>query len=1051
MIKFKNIAIMAMAIIVIANIDQINGQVCRIRKSYNQECDNKLLSCDKKRGLVCDASLVCKCNTTNGSFDLKSGNCVATCPPGSFPTVNKTCVTCENSTIFDNSTGTCFSKCPPTFVPDSANKTCVCPPTAIYQVTSLQNNTNVIQCLSTCPAGFYPSDALRTCISCLSTQTFNTHLQVCVNLCPTGSEVDTTAKTCSCPKGQFLNRHTGKCEAKCPPGLTPDSRNTCSCPAFFNFANSSCVATCPNNSPNDPNLKLCFTCPGSQLFTKHTFTCADSCVDTVMDRISGVCSCPATAENFNPFTFKCNSTCGPNSLINEFKTCLCPSTLPIFRLDNLNCVASCPNDFLREPSLQICYNCSANKLLDKKTFTCVDNCPSGTFKSLTSKSCITCSAPNEFFNQATESCVESCSKVTGLKEEPANSKICVCEASKPYLDTTTNECRLLSECSARGLEVTATKTCKCPNNKPYWTGTQCVDKCLAYSTGDSANKTCTQCLTREFYDQTEQKCVPQCSTSQITIAELKLCITCPTGQLYDFTTSKCVSQCPTGTVLNNNNTLCVCSAPNQFIDVSGQKCSNACPSGTAVDPVFKRCLNCSAPTPFFDPTLNNCVEKCPKGLFTDQKRQLCVICPFDYFYMIEVGICIKKCPGIPDTEKNCRCNSTNPFYNRFTETCVSKCDRLIDNDAKTKSCTCFNGYYKTNQCEKTCDSNKFDLLKKCTATCTALSEKIDLENFECKTCNTQSTPFEIKGDFCSCKDTNNIYDRTLLTSTCTAKTACIAGKYFDPTTNTCNYCPTSNQFYLTNSNTCFDVCPTGATINLITRTCSCPTGKFYNPYKSSCVDSCPTNVDTNAKDTYKICKCPTSAFYNGDSCSSSCIGLFTDTVSRQCVECPSDKKFFTIHTQTCSSSCPTGTIANGNECKCQDNNSFYNVDKKTCETSCDSSFTIDSLRKTCSCIGFYNIAKQVCEETISTTTSASPASSASSTSPASPASSVSGSASSASPASSASSVSGSASPASSASSASASSASPASSASSASPASSASSASPASSASSTSS
>jgi hypothetical protein len=56
---------------------------------------------------------------------MYNGICAAQCPPGSYPTSDKTCITCGDGYYWDG--GNCIKLCPSGQILNPLNNQCMCP------------------------------------------------------------------------------------------------------------------------------------------------------------------------------------------------------------------------------------------------------------------------------------------------------------------------------------------------------------------------------------------------------------------------------------------------------------------------------------------------------------------------------------------------------------------------------------------------------------------------------------------------------------------------------------------------------------------------------------------------------------------------------------------------------------------------------------------------------------------------------------------------------------------------------------------------------------
>lgn len=163
-----------------------------------------------------------------------------------------------------------------------------------------------------------------------------------------------------------------------------------------------------------------------------------------------------------------------------------------------------------------------------------------------------------------------------------------CDPSS-YLNNITQTC--IQKCSGGSVYDYATDSCKCPQDKPYSDGTQCLECYLPKYWNDTA-RACLSCPPSQFYNTTSRKCQ-----------------SCPTGYVFNPLTNICDNIICDGNSIfvASSNTCQAC--PFDTHVVSGNQCLR-CPNGTHYDSVQKVCLRCPEGSTY-NPSANQCFYSCP--------------------------------------------------------------------------------------------------------------------------------------------------------------------------------------------------------------------------------------------------------------------------------------------------------------------------------------------------------------------------------------------------------------------------------------------------------
>ena len=250
---------------------------CPASKFADASNGNTCAACDSTCGKCVDTPTKCTACHSGGVYEAGSNTCGYTCPPGQFVVSGTTCATCDATCATCSGTGTsactscaasgstpvlhqgqCIATCPDGTYADSSllcescDSSCTtCTGGTASDCVTCASGAPIkhgSQCVSAAPAGFYARSA-------------DSVTQACDGSCATCSG-PSSAECTSCPSNApYL--HSGQCLASCPAKFFPNSAGD-GCGA----CDSSCV-TCSGGGSN-----ACLSCPAA---TPHLEAGACTC------------------------------------------------------------------------------------------------------------------------------------------------------------------------------------------------------------------------------------------------------------------------------------------------------------------------------------------------------------------------------------------------------------------------------------------------------------------------------------------------------------------------------------------------------------------------------------------------------------------------------------------------------------------------------------------------------------------------------------------------------------------------------------------------------
>jgi proprotein convertase subtilisin/kexin type 5 len=455
--------------------------------------------------LACTSQTACtQCNSI--TF-LSNGQCLSSCPIGSYPS-GSNCLSCSDPNCIKCSINT------------ANNQTCqACNPNSN---TYFSNGS----CLYFCPTGTYADLVTKTCLNCsigCSKCTNLTYCTACVNNTNAPIYYLPSSGTCikSCPAGTFPTLNT-------PYQCTPCSSSCSSCISATN----------------------CTSCQGNFYISINYILNISICVDICPDGTYVGISPSFSFFNSNIFAcLPCNSPCE-----NCIASTICATCLEGYTLYLTQCLKSCPNGYYNStyqstlmtgtlfrgsrcfPCSQICLTCTNSSDI------CL-SCYTGYI--LKNNSCVSnCTTANTYYSQTFRQCL-NCSTFCWTCY---GSLLTNCLSCKPPLYLFSNTC--INNCP---LAYYASSTYECkPCNSAQCANCQgAADNCTLCTTPNlltiiNGKGSCSKVCPTGYYSTSTSATCSLCSTSCLTCSgpANNQCLTCPTGKY--LSNNMCVSNCASG-------------------------------------------------------------------------------------------------------------------------------------------------------------------------------------------------------------------------------------------------------------------------------------------------------------------------------------------------------------------------------------------------------------------------------------------------------------------------------------------------------------------------
>jgi len=908
------------------------------------------------------------CPETGTKYKTSDGQCVSTCPAGTYA-FNRTdgsfiCVSvCDTNNRFfiDVAAGycrNCHSSCLTCSGP--GNLQCsTCDQTGI-----LVYWTEDGQCSSSCPASQF-------------TYTLN-NAKLCYFSCPTPSFNFLTAAsqavcTLTCPStGYFINSTTNycsPCDSSCLTCVGPTPANCLTCDQAYLTDTGLCVATCPGNmfTYGVNGEKKCYTnCPNGtynyersegkvcsltcgvghwvEVATNYCRACFTQCLSCSSGTNQSCVACPATYPYLTD-DFQCLSSCPTGSFLSALGPALrclsvCPQSSYYFTNADttVSCVATCntASGYFIDSVTKFCAPCSHDCRTCAATGTCLSCDSASSLPFLTADAHCQSSCPSTQFSYTLNNaqlCFFSCPSPSFNSVSSAGVRSCIpsCPSLNYYIDLLTNYC---SSCEA---------------------------SCLACSGPTSSN--CSSCDVTGATPliTADNRCVGTCPTSMflyaVTNGVPSCMLVCPAGTFYSLVASgsnKCIDSCGAGNYLD----------PSRYCYPCQGNCLT-CAGLTA-----SSCLSCdpAGSVPYLTET-GNCVAACG-SLYRYQLggvKKCYSSCPNTYQYQDpSTGVleCISTCGAGYYLDTN-----TNTCWNCYSscQTCsgttVSACLSCLPafpylTDAHQCVAACPAGYFLSTlggekRCYGTCPSGSFNY------------ESVSTGEREC--ISVCGTGFFVEGTYCrQCFST---------CQTCSASGSCLTCSksslfpYLTDTQQCVSTCTSPSQFTLTASMRCYSQCPSGffKYADMLGYWCiaACPAGNYVDAAASYCRQCASTCLSCNGTEASHCLSCDptgstpylTDTGYCVPACSATvytyqlggakrCVSVcpfgsygYRDSGKQVCVSTCGDGFYLSSDSQTCypcDSTCVTCKGTSSTDCMACNKSSLvpYLSDSGQCLSSC---------------------------------------------------------------------------------------------------------------------
>lgn len=440
----------------------------------------------------------------------------------------------------------------------------------------------------------------------------------------------------------------------------------------------------------------------------------------------------------------------------------------------------------------------------------------------------------------TETCVAACP--AGLGAPQANG-VCPRCGDEPYFDAEADKCvfRCPNYAPYIGLYSRVCKTC--PENTPYWDGTNCVERCASASVKVGSQLVCAgfagECGTRGICASCVEK------DEKRPFWNGKNCVSCfraTDGKLpyFDNVFQKCTDDCPDVAPLIGAGYVC-----------------RPCPAGAPYWD-YLECRSCATAFPnsreFWDPVFSECAVSCPAALAPVDGSKTCRTCaeidPEKPHWDERAGECV-RCPrGTYDTI--CRpCDEWQP------ETPV-----WDDVAGRCASCAAVYGAGRALW-----DPNRRECVSKCPAGLTADNQSSDYDpdaTAWCKSCSDVNDGFPVwdaaTGECVACPaDKPNIWDNSFMNTKC-AEPCPDEAPFWNGAA--CWRCERAWEgranYYSPSAGQCVDACPEETPVRAETSMCmSCAEAhpgtdiRFWDQAAHACVAACP---ETHIGDICRRCE-----------------------------------------------------------------------------------------------------------------------------------------------------------------------------------------------------
>jgi hypothetical protein len=532
--------------------------------------------------LKCVAGNSQKCEVCHVSTFLVNGQCLNTCPAGTFRSRNQ-CLPCASNCL------SCYD-----------NEHCqVCKPPLI-----LHNQV----CIAKCPTGYNYNKVANRCVRCPENCIECTKDSKTCTKCATPYILFSNACHKNCPEGTYISN--GKC-LPCKAGCLSCTAHSClKCEVGLLPKGSECVKVC---GPGFFDNKVkCVPCTDSNCQVCSPENICKSCKAPYFLNFNGQCVKECKAGSYRNAVknkcVECDKTCATCSGPGKCLTCI-----PGLFLHNSKCIKQCPDGYsplagkcaaCQQPNCKLCSNdvkiCTeCNKNFSVLNGACVPNCPKGRFAvkgncKKCNRKCIDCKEYN-----ACVKCRPEFELIKGMCVSP-------CAAGQVLIN---EKC---VSCSDKNCQNCLTNVNKCVDcKKPF----------VLYE------NTCRTACPDNYYADKNRNCV-KCENGCELCNGKNICKRCADG--FYLHNDQCVKQCPIRTwgeckerVCKNCHNACMvcadststnCSRCNKGFYLDGRSCKpdGECSRGTFPNPVTRKC--CPCPIKFCLTCLNyNTCSKCIPG------------------------------------------------------------------------------------------------------------------------------------------------------------------------------------------------------------------------------------------------------------------------------------------------------------------------------------------------------------------------------------------------------------------------------------------------------
>lgn len=543
---------------------------CDVCKSPSQVINNKCVPCVSPNCIQCQDGNNNACVVCPENLVLVDGQCLSTCPPGTYKDgqsckdCEKDCLICTNGNSCDKCIdgkvyidNQCKDSCPDHYV---ANDAGVCIPCT--------DKENCLKCIPVDPS---------ECVVC----TGNT-IKVngkCVDVCPTGSFYDDVSKTCI------------ECELNCKVCIGDVCKE---CVVGYYLKNNDCVKDCDTGYYANPDTGKCEECS-----TDHCDKCDTSgcivCVSPLVKTLDGNCEsyCQDGSYPVNGSCEKCDTGC------EQCNKDGCIKCIEPLRLTNGECKPECPNG--QTSNNGVCVPCN-----DTKCTKCEVNIPG---------ECIECASPKILLQGA---CVDECTK--GTFRNASNE----CENCDPSCETCTGPDSCTPPCPTGFIFDNGNCINTCPDGK-YKDDDQCspctethCEVCKPTTDGD-------ECVRCELpYILRDGNCVEDCPPGTHYDSDKNICTNCPRGCTLCLPDGSC-SKCKKDYFLQHGNCDHTCNS-GSVGNCSTLKCDACHPScKSCVAAGSSSCLECTSGYLFQG---DKCVfeDNCLEGFYPDKLNGVCQKC-----------------------------------------------------------------------------------------------------------------------------------------------------------------------------------------------------------------------------------------------------------------------------------------------------------------------------------------------------------------------------------------------------------------------------------------